>query len=97
MICPASADSWCRFQQDRAKGTSLYKPGPGLPDEIISLVKPIYERVSNDALLERCLDGKTRSKPESVVERNDLESPSKGSIYQIGSVEAWRLPYCGPL
>jgi hypothetical protein len=53
MSCPAGADSWCRFQQDRAKGTSLYKPGPGLPDEIIRLVKPIYERLSNDALLER--------------------------------------------
>ena len=66
MSCPAGADSWCRFQQDRAKGTSLYKPGPGLPDEIIRLVKPIYERLSNDALLERCLDGKTQNQNESL-------------------------------
>jgi hypothetical protein len=68
MSCPAGADSWCRFQQDRAKGTSLYKPGPGLPDEIIRLVKPIYERlsISNDALLERCLDGKTQNQNESL-------------------------------
>jgi hypothetical protein len=52
MSCPAGADSWCRFQQDRAKGTSLYKPGPGLPDEIIRLVKPI--------------DGKTQNQNESL-------------------------------
>ena len=64
MSCPAGADSWCRFQQDRA--TSLYKPGPGLPDEIIRLVKHIYERLSNDALLERCLDGKTQNQNESL-------------------------------
>jgi hypothetical protein len=30
------------------------------------LVKPIYERLSNDALLERCLDGKTQNQNESL-------------------------------
>ena len=52
MLCPDGADSWCRFKQDKAKGTSLYKPGPGLPDNIIELVKPIYEKLSKDDLLE---------------------------------------------
>ena len=64
MLCPDGADSWCRFKQD--KGTSLYKPGPGLPDNIIKLVKPIYERLSKDDLLERCLDGKTQNQNESL-------------------------------
>ena len=61
MLCPDGADSWCRFKQNKAKGTSLYKPGPGLPDNIIELVKPIYERLSKDDLLERCLDEKTQN------------------------------------
>ena len=61
MLCPDGADSWCCFKQDKAKGTSLYKPGPGLPDNIIELVKPIYERLSKDDLLERCLDEKTQN------------------------------------
>ena len=39
MLCPDGADSWYRFKQDKAKGTSLYKPGPGLPDNIIELDK----------------------------------------------------------
>ena len=30
MLCPDGADSWCHFKQDKAKGTSLYKPGPGV-------------------------------------------------------------------
>ena len=66
MLCPDGADSWCRFKQDKAKGTSLYKPGPGLPDNIIELVKPIYERLSKDDLLERRLDGKTQNQNKSL-------------------------------
>ena len=66
MLCPDGADSWCRFKQDKAKGRSLYKPGPGLPDNVIKLVKPIYERLSKDDLLERCLDGKTQNQNESL-------------------------------
>ena len=90
MLCPDGADSWCRFKQDKAKGTSLYKPGPGLPDNIIKLVKPIYERLSKDDLLERCLDGKTQNL-KRVIKWNDLELPYQGSIYWIGCAETWRL------
>ncbi len=34
--CPGS-DSWCRYQQDKANKTSLYKHGPiaGLPKDVI--------------------------------------------------------------
>ena len=66
MFCPDGADSWCRFKQDHANRTSLYKPGTGLPDNITKLVKPIYERLSDDALLTRCLDGKTQNQNESL-------------------------------
>ena len=44
----------------------MYKPGPGLPHNNISLVKPIYCRLSNNALLSKCLDdGKTQNQNES--------------------------------
>ena len=60
-------DSWCRYKQDKANNTSKYKPGPGLPDEIIKLVKPIYARLSSDDLLKKkCLDGKTQNQNESL-------------------------------
>lgn len=39
---------------------------PGLSDNIIKLVKPIYERLSKDDLLERRLDGKTQNQSESL-------------------------------
>ena len=64
--CPDGPDSWCRFKQDRANNTNLYKPGPGLPDNIIELIKPIYKRLSADTLLSKCLDGKTQNQNESL-------------------------------
>jgi RNase P subunit RPR2 len=43
--CPDGADSWCSFKRDKANGTKLHKTGPGLPDNIIALIKPIYARL----------------------------------------------------
>ena len=64
--CPNGADSWCRYKQDRANQTSNYVPGPGLPDDIIKLVKPIFIRLSSDELLSKCLDGKIQNQNESI-------------------------------
>lgn len=55
--CPVGPDSWCRYQQDR----NNYKHGSGLPLPIIAKVKPIYQRLSEDGLLEMCLHGKTQN------------------------------------
>ena len=52
-----------------------------MPDKIISLVKPIYVRLSNDALLERCLDGKTQNQnrlPKEVFIGSEV---SKFGVY----------------
>ena len=62
--CPDGPDSWCRYKQDKANNTSKYKPGPGLPDNIIKLVKPIYARLSSEDLLKKRLDGKTQNQNE---------------------------------
>lgn len=64
--CPDGPDSWCRYKQDKVNKTSLFKPGPGLPDNIIALIKPIYTRLSSDDLLKKCLDGKTQNQNESL-------------------------------
>ena len=45
-LFPDGPDSLCCFKQDKANKTSNYKPGPGLPDDIIKLVKPIYESLN---------------------------------------------------
>jgi len=64
--CPKGSDSWCRYHKDIADKTKHYKPGPGLPVNIIQELKPIFLRLSNDELLGRCLDGKTQNQNESL-------------------------------
>ena len=63
--CPSGKDSWCKFQQDKASGTKTYKPGAGLPLSVIAHVKPIFQELSSDKLLQDCLHGKTQNHNES--------------------------------
>jgi len=57
--CPQGKDSWCLYMSDNANGTSTCKPGPGLPLSVIKHVKPIFEELSSEKLLNDCLQGKT--------------------------------------
>ena len=63
--CPTGPDSWCKLNADKANKTSTYKPGPGLPVNIIYKIKPIYEALSKDSELVKCLHGKTQNANES--------------------------------
>ena len=54
-----------QIHQDRANGTSTYKPGPGLPLDIVMQLKPIFAELSDESLLEKCLHGKTQSQNKS--------------------------------
>jgi hypothetical protein len=63
--CPAGENSWCKFQQDKALGTHTYKPGCGFPLTVLKHVKPIFNELSQDTLLKKCLHGKTQNQNES--------------------------------
>lgn len=90
--CPDGPSSWCRFKQDNANNTSKYVPGPGLPDHIIKLIKPIFERLSSDDLLSKCLDRKTQNQNESLngmiwnrIPKNIFVS---GNVLELGVYDA---------
>lgn len=63
--CPTGESSWCRFNSDKATGLSTFKAGAGLPLNVIKHVKPIYEDLSKDELLEKCVHGKTQNQNEA--------------------------------
>ena len=63
--CPEGGDSWCRYQADKVNSTSTYIPGPGLPEDVFKHIKLIFEELSNDNLLSKCLHGKTQNQNES--------------------------------
>ena len=63
--CPSGSDSWCLFKADKANNTSSYKPGPGLPLDIIKVVKPIYQELCSERLLKKCAHGQTQNQNET--------------------------------
>ncbi len=41
--------------------TSTYKSGPGLPMDVSMKVRPVFEDLSKDIELQKCLHGKTQN------------------------------------
>jgi len=64
--CPNGVDSWCSWQRAKALGTLYeYQHKTPLSQQIFDAVKPIYEDLSRDDLLNRCLGGFTQNSNES--------------------------------
>ena len=45
---------------------TVLEHGPSLPDNVIAKVKPVFQRLSEDSLLEKCFHGKTQNQNEAV-------------------------------
>lgn len=60
------SESWCEWKKAKAAGAlDLFSHKPPLPQEVFNAVKPIYEELSRDELLSRCLGGYTQNNNES--------------------------------
>ena len=62
--CPDGPKSWCGYKRDKASGRDTYKPGAGLPLNIVAKIKPTYNDLSSSDLLGKCLHGKTQNQNE---------------------------------
>ncbi|KAH7967733.1 hypothetical protein HPB52_002086 [Rhipicephalus sanguineus] len=65
-LCPAGESSWCRHNAAKAKGQPDPKHAYNLPKEVAEALLPVYTRLSEKALLERCQRGKTQNSNESL-------------------------------
>jgi len=65
-FCPRKEDSWCKWQRDQITGSTLYKKSINLPIWIHDIIKPIFQELSSDELLSKCLQGKTQNANESL-------------------------------
>jgi len=64
--CPVGVDSWCTWQRSKVLGTlSTYEHKNPMHKDVFDAVKPIYEELSSDDLLSRCLGGYTQNNNES--------------------------------
>ena len=65
--CPAGASSWCSYQRDLANGTNLHKPIKNpLPEAVISVTKPSFDRLGDEAFLAGCENCYTQNVKESL-------------------------------
>ncbi|CAK9829653.1 hypothetical protein ANTRET_LOCUS6952 [Anthophora retusa] len=62
--CPPGADSWCKWRVAQALGQEFDHPPP-LHEDVRKHIRPIYEDLSRDDLLERFLGGHTQNANES--------------------------------
>jgi len=57
---------WCKYQQFKAENKEgTYTHPPAFDEDIAGFLKPIYEELSSDDLLERCLGKNTQNNNES--------------------------------
>lgn len=57
--------SWCKYLQDQDINKT-HKHKPALSEEVQEVVKPIYESLTEEDLLNRCLGGNTQNNNESL-------------------------------
>ncbi|GFT32146.1 uncharacterized protein TNCV_1229361 [Trichonephila clavipes] len=67
--CPTGSISWCFYQRALAKNENpmshlLMKTK--LSEQVLEKILPVYQRLVNDELLERCSAGKTQNAYESI-------------------------------
>lgn len=66
--CPPGDQSWCKWRQAEASGTlgSFKHTREPFNPTVLQAIKPIYQDLSSDELLERCLGAHTQNSNESL-------------------------------
>jgi len=92
--CPPGAESWCKWQRYSAAGKLDsyeldYNP---LPQDVLDAIKPVYEDLSKDTLLDRCVGGFSQNNNESynqlIWKISPKIIPSGSSIVEIAAYVA---------
>ena len=65
--CPEGVTSWCKWRVAEASGQlEQYRHDEPLSTDVQNVIRPIYQALSADDLLQRCLGGNTQNSNESL-------------------------------
>ena len=64
--CPKERTSWCKFWRQEIFQDATYSDDKMLPSVFFNELRPIFEKLSKDELLSRCLKGFTQNQNESL-------------------------------
>jgi len=62
--CPLGEENWCKWRKAEHTLVNFRHNNPPLLDKVLEIIKPIYEDLSSNELLERCLE--TQNNNESL-------------------------------
>ena len=61
-MCPSDDNSWCGYNRNK----DTFRHVHGLPEAIVELVEPIYNKLTSPDLLKKCLHGMTQNNNECL-------------------------------
>lgn len=64
--CPEGESSWCKFQRANALGQTPPAHRTTIPTAVGKVIQPVFDRLSEESLLRRCLKGSTQNRNESL-------------------------------
>ena len=65
-FCPPGEMSWCKWQQDKVRGTDTYIAKITIPSVISKIIRPIFQDLTKDELLKKCLHCATQNSNEAL-------------------------------
>ena len=65
-LCPTGPSSWCKYQKSKALGIEYHHTRNPIPEAILMLMKPVYNRLGGLDLLKKCLKGYTQNANEAL-------------------------------
>ncbi|KAH7935669.1 hypothetical protein HPB52_011750 [Rhipicephalus sanguineus] len=65
-FCPHGPESWCKHNAAMARNEPIPKSKYNLPEAVSNALRPVYERLSDKELLQRCTRGKTQNANEAL-------------------------------
>ena len=72
--CLTGPKSWCRWQTDKT-----YQPKEPLPQAVVEVVLPTFERLSTQNLLDKCKEGFSQNQNESFIQLCGKGAPNGSS------------------
>ena len=63
--CPKNNDTWCKYQKSIMDGTNFKRDRINIAEDIYHKIRPVWMRLSESALLEKCLHGLTQNVNEA--------------------------------
>ena len=65
-MCPNSENNWCKYQLDKINGTQKYKYTITIQLTYFISFKPIFQDLSKEELLSKCLHSQTQNTNEAL-------------------------------